>query len=102
MTDKPEPDAIRAAELIAALYYADTNIELDPFQVRSFIKMRWARIAPLAHAIHGQPDDTKLPVQAPLTEAQRIERAVIDLQVLIAKTSMNSLNGVTSDEREAA
>ena len=51
--------ASRAAHQIAALVFADFNIEVSPEQVSKFIKGRWERVAPLAHAVHEAPDNTK-------------------------------------------
>jgi hypothetical protein len=52
-------ETCRAAAHMAHLLFADLEIDLRPSQIEDFIQKRWARIAPLAHAIHGRPDDTK-------------------------------------------
>lgn len=53
--------ANRAAEKIAALIFADLDLEVSPHLIRTFIKSRWDRIAPLAHLVHEGPDMTKGP-----------------------------------------
>lgn len=50
------------AELMARIVYADLNVEVEPLSLRMMIRKRWERLAPLAHAVHDEPDGTKAPV----------------------------------------
>lgn len=53
--------ADKAATKIAAMLLADLDIEVTAYQVERFIKMRWDKMAPLAHIVHEAPDRTKMP-----------------------------------------
>jgi len=49
----------KAAQRIAALIYADLDVEVTPEAIQRFVKGRWAKLAPLAHLVHEAPDTTK-------------------------------------------
>lgn len=88
----------RAAARMASLLYADLEVDLRPSQIEEFIQKRWARIAPLAHAIHEAPDDTKATAPPPPetakppTESERVERAIQRLR-LMANGMRNNMQG---------
>lgn len=47
------------AQRIAALIYADLDLEVSPQVIQRFVKSRWDKLAPLAHLVHEAPDNTK-------------------------------------------
>ena len=88
----------RAAAHLSSLLYADLDIDLQPSQIETFIRQRWTRIAPLAHAIHDAPDETKATLAGrSVVEAERRKDAAGRLRLLAVSYSMNNLGGISTE-----
>lgn len=63
-------EAERASRRLAALLFAELDIDIAPYKLRALIRDRWRTIAPLAHIVHTDPDDTKEPATSAPIKSQ--------------------------------
>jgi hypothetical protein len=98
-------DSHEAAKLMASIIYADLDIKVGPTELAVMIRQRWARLAPLAHAVHDAPDETKsgAPVQPGMEQAAKPlsakKRAAAELRNIIAGMEMNGMGMQASSLR---
>ena len=52
-------EAMKAAKTLSAIVLSETDLDVEPTAIYGLINSKWARIAPLAHAIHMDQDRTK-------------------------------------------
>jgi hypothetical protein len=50
---------MKAAKTLSAIVLSETDLDVDASAIYGLINSKWARIAPLAHAIHMDADRTK-------------------------------------------
>lgn len=85
----------KAAENLAAIIYADLELSVSPSEITKLVRGRWARIAPMAHAIHDAPDTTKsttTPKSAPKPIKPKAQ-AINALKSIVASRRINASMG---------
>lgn len=93
-----------AEKKLAGLIALELDIVVSDQTLGFFIRDNWARIAPLAHLIHGQPDLTKAEMNAaaPTTPSrpapeERMKQAAAKLRQLAHGQWINGLSLMASD-----
>jgi hypothetical protein len=85
-------DPTEAAKLIASIVYADLDIKVEAGALGLMIRKRWSRIAPLAHAVHDAPDETKrtaVEQAAPVKPLSAKKKAVVELRAIVRGMEAN-------------